>query len=120
MCLSKSTNCQLRTRHSEFFDTAPGRTERQRHNMQEGFSQSTLLRCQEGNYIVQFCAGKCLPVARHGRTTGVSVEFGQFALPERTENIRKVKNRSEEHTSELQSPDHLVCRLLLEKKKTIQ
>src|SRR5207244_11993939 len=26
-------------------------------------------------------------------------------------------DRSEEHTSELQSPDHLVCRLLLEKKK---
>src|SRR5258708_18664596 len=26
------------------------------------------------------------------------------------------KMRSEEHTSELQSPDHLVCRLLLEKK----
>src|SRR5258708_29912389 len=28
------------------------------------------------------------------------------------------RRRSEEHTSELQSPDHLVCRLLLEKKKT--
>src|SRR5258708_14306988 len=28
--------------------------------------------------------------------------------------------RSEEHTSELQSPDHLVCRLLLEKKKQQQ
>src|SRR5207244_5346736 len=28
--------------------------------------------------------------------------------------------RSEEHTSELQSPDHLVCRLLLEKKKKKQ
>src|SRR5438876_5670808 len=27
------------------------------------------------------------------------------------------QNRSEEHTSELQSPVHLVCRLLLEKKK---
>src|SRR5258708_19915683 len=27
--------------------------------------------------------------------------------------------RSEEHTSELQSPDHLVCRLLLEKKKPL-
>src|SRR5438876_5103751 len=27
-------------------------------------------------------------------------------------------NRSEEHTSELESPVHLVCRLLLEKKKT--
>src|SRR5258708_23575651 len=29
------------------------------------------------------------------------------------------KHRSEEHTSELQSPDHLVCRLLLEKKNTL-
>src|SRR5258708_23789618 len=34
-------------------------------------------------------------------------------------NVREVAlgYRSEEHTSELQSPDHLVCRLLLEKKK---
>src|SRR5207244_9558716 len=31
---------------------------------------------------------------------------------------KKLASRSEEHTSELQSPDHLVCRLLLEKKKT--
>src|SRR5258708_25338531 len=31
-----------------------------------------------------------------------------------------VDGRSEEHTSELQSPDHLVCRLLLEKKKHIR
>src|SRR5258708_28984005 len=30
---------------------------------------------------------------------------------------RHHEHRSEEHTSELQSPDHLVCRLLLEKKK---
>src|SRR5258708_28316009 len=29
----------------------------------------------------------------------------------------QLRLRSEEHTSELQSPDHLVCRLLLEKKK---
>src|SRR5438552_7330801 len=34
-------------------------------------------------------------------------------LPMRLSDVR-----SEEHTSELQSPDHLVCRLLLEKKKT--
>src|SRR5258708_26682076 len=32
--------------------------------------------------------------------------------------IFTINFRSEEHTSELQSPDHLVCRLLLEKKKT--
>src|SRR5258708_21129437 len=31
--------------------------------------------------------------------------------------IIHLQHRSEEHTSELQSPDHLVCRLLLEKKK---
>src|SRR5205807_4621234 len=32
---------------------------------------------------------------------------------------RSATSRSEEHTSELQSPCNLVCRLLLEKKKTI-
>src|SRR5438552_14749569 len=31
--------------------------------------------------------------------------------------LLSILTRSEEHTSELQSPDHLVCRLLLEKKK---
>src|SRR5258708_9499718 len=33
-------------------------------------------------------------------------------------SYRERLDRSEEHTSELQSPDHLVCRLLLEKKNT--
>src|SRR5258708_21207097 len=33
--------------------------------------------------------------------------------------IQSIADRSEEHTSELQSPDHLVCRLLLEKKKKL-
>ena len=32
-------------------------------------------------------------------------------------NLIDAENRSEEHTSELQSPCNLVCRLLLEKKK---
>src|SRR5258708_28867139 len=35
----------------------------------------------------------------------------------RSEHVNCFTHRSEEHTSELQSPDHLVCRLLLEKKK---
>src|SRR5258708_13962070 len=34
----------------------------------------------------------------------------------RHDRDREIEARSEEHTSELQSPDHLVCRLLLEKK----
>src|SRR5438552_6780788 len=37
----------------------------------------------------------------------------------RTEPGSGWHGRSEEHTSELQSPDHLVCRLLLEKKKAL-
>src|SRR5438876_9264871 len=38
--------------------------------------------------------------------------------PEELAEARWFERRSEEHTSELQSPVHLVCRLLLEKKKT--
>src|SRR2546422_4620429 len=43
----------------------------------------------------------------------------QHATPERVEGLRRPRHarRSEEHTSELQSRLHLVCRLLLEKKK---
>src|SRR5947208_13283671 len=40
-------------------------------------------------------------------------------VPEERGRIEPGRVRSEEHTSELQSPDHLVCRLLLEKKKYI-
>src|SRR5258708_29713925 len=36
------------------------------------------------------------------------------AMPDKQTTIDPTGNRSEEHTSELQSPDHLVCRLLLE------
>src|SRR5690625_6664615 len=41
------------------------------------------------------------------------VLFRLFAFP-----ARMIHRRSEEHTSELQSRGHLVCRLLLEKKKS--
>src|SRR3712207_7025006 len=34
-----------------------------------------------------------------------------------SERLRRIDDRSEEHTSELQSRQYLVCRLLLEKKK---
>src|SRR5688500_20008543 len=38
-------------------------------------------------------------------------------VPDRRAHPRRRPDRSEEHTSELQSPCNLVCRLLLEKKK---
>src|SRR5258708_24264651 len=43
--------------------------------------------------------------------------WGPTAASSRTIHAVDERKRSEEHTSELQSPDHLVCRLLLEKKK---
>src|SRR5947208_16676285 len=42
---------------------------------------------------------------------------GALLLEQGHEVMGATMKRSEEHTSELQSPDHLVCRLLLEKKK---
>src|SRR3712207_7400976 len=40
-----------------------------------------------------------------------------IALNSATMNLTRIAGRSEEHTSELQSRQYLVCRLLLEKKK---
>src|SRR5438045_6580802 len=50
----------------------------------------------------------------HGRTAPGDLASGQIRSIPRT----AARSRSEEHTSELQSLRHLVCRLLLEKKKT--
>src|SRR2546422_3414863 len=50
-----------------------------------------------------------LPVVRRGNPDG--------RRPERAGHRPSSRHRSEEHTSELQSRLHLVCRLLLEKKK---
>src|SRR5258708_24617890 len=69
------------------------------------FPYPTLFRSRSGllgpGRLAQLVAGEALD-ARHvvGRPPATSC----------------ARRRSEEHTSELQSPDHLVCRLLLEKK----
>src|SRR5690348_17718940 len=49
---------------------------------------------------------------------GLDIVFRQSNIEgELVDWIQEAQARSEEHTSELQSPVHLVCRLLLEKKK---
>src|SRR2546422_5742238 len=50
-------------------------------------------------------------VAHHGHPPALPLQALHF------ESLRLRQDRSEEHTSELQSRLHLVCRLLLEKKK---
>src|SRR5258708_9911279 len=54
---------------------------------------------------------------RSGHPFPQAVQQGRQGCHRDTEEPRP-RPRSEEHTSELQSPDHLVCRLLLEKKKS--
>src|SRR6202162_6642330 len=54
------------------------------------------------------------------RSIPLSVEVGSSSICKTIWHSSYVKVRSEEHTSELQSPRYLVCRLLLEKKQTTQ
>src|SRR5258708_15959929 len=58
----------------------------------------------------------CQLVADDNGDLGVGAHGGKSAVTRAARSF-KTGPRSEEHTSELQSPDHLVCRLLLEKKK---
>src|SRR5258708_23492723 len=69
----------------------------------------------------------CLEALRNGTSNGDiewwSGRYGALSMLSVREStfccaaIRFRPGRSEEHTSELQSPDHIVCRLLLQKKK---
>src|SRR5258708_21957882 len=74
------------------------------------FPYTTLFRsrcasfCRSGSIRRRRHALRCISRSKNG--CAESARFRQARSP-----------RSEEHTSELQSPDHLVCRLLLEKKK---
>src|SRR2546426_7856927 len=52
--------------------------------------------------------------ARHG------IAFITLVGQKNAQAARRHPNRSEEHTSELQSPCNLVCRLLLEKKNRVE
>src|SRR5258708_25271613 len=75
------------------------------------FPYTTLFRSSEPISATCPSMPPILPSTAMAACFSMPLYFGQFAA-----------KRSEEHTSELQSPDHLVCRLLLEKKndRTVQ
>src|SRR5207244_13368523 len=76
-----------------------------------------------------YSAGRCksrLILSQHRFRTSARAHCARWPWQEKCDHpccrtcrpsAKLFLDRSEEHTSELQSPDHLVCRLLLEKKK---
>src|SRR2546422_7841939 len=83
------------------------------------FPYTTLFR----SYEHRFCGVRKIDVRKIGRERdlgmfGTPVAIDRDVVAEPPTNASIVNERSEEHTSELQSRLHLVCRLLLEKKKT--
>src|SRR5437870_10306065 len=70
--------------------------------------------CELTKFLLPLVANRSLPVRRSSNGVLLQIDDGPgYTLALVTSEIK----RSEEHTSELQSRGHLVCRLLLEKKK---
>src|SRR5258708_34379269 len=76
------------------------------------FPYTTLFRSKT-RWLTQRCVSLDILLVRF---VDGGVQTGSFPFSEVSRRYEP-SERSEEHTSELQSPDHLVCRLLLEKKK---
>src|SRR5438445_3248496 len=87
------------------------------------FPYTTLFRSYRGQRLEKFAPERIIhfrfPDPRDPYTAGLSplrACFEQAAQASRYAAMKRIA-RSEEHTSELQSRQYLVCRLLLEKKK---
>src|SRR5207244_9925950 len=92
----------LPTRRSSDLDAPPdaaARTGHQRHFSLEPKLHVTLL------FSSTMTLSRRTPISHPGRRTALDNEM--------IERNASIIRRSEEHTSELQSPDHLVCRILL-------
>src|SRR5688500_20067003 len=81
------------------------------------FPYTTLFRSIDGR-LTQFSDGRLEPIdSRHDLPLQLDLIAELLILDGFRKDVRIELGRSEEHTSELQSPCNLVCRLLLEKKK---
>src|SRR5256885_6841587 len=87
------------------------------------FPYTTLFRSierREPRPLQQQRQGRVNPGVQHGGDDGDEAEQQGVAQPHVLAQRQPLGEiRSEEHTSELQSPCNLVCRLLLEKKKKL-
>src|SRR3712207_7291765 len=80
------------------------------------FPYTTLFRSGRAGGGARDGGGARRAAALAGRATGAGDQRGRLPAG-RSRVLRRRLGRSEEHTSELQSRQYLVCRLLLEKKK---
>src|SRR2546429_2570247 len=77
------------------------------------FPYTTLFRSVSSDKALTLCSKYCILYTEYSILISSGIVKGFF--PQNLDFFRQ--SRSEEHTSELQSRLHLVCRLLLEKKK---
>src|SRR3712207_8193179 len=82
------------------------------------FPYTTLFRSEGNVYPTRQQLVGAIAAARTAELTPYTDNVKSEPLIKQLPKAGKVKKRSEEHTSELQSRQYLVCRLLLEKKKT--
>src|SRR5258705_1602209 len=80
------------------------------------FPYTTLFRSRISQFARKSRAGSDRASHRHASSNGGDIVHVSATSPDPGEHF-VLGFRSEEHTSELQSLRHLVCRLLLEKKK---
>src|SRR3712207_8504162 len=78
------------------------------------FPYTTLFRSAVVREFFDRCLGLCQVLSRAGHVPEPAEAVGEVEVQRR----QHAAHRSEEHTSELQSRQYLVCRLLLEKKKS--
>src|SRR5258708_28406120 len=103
-CVIRSHSCQSRSKPSQP-DEVP-------------FQAITLtLACASNSAARRISESSNCASAGPDSAISVTLKREKWAVTSGSPAIIAVVTRSEEHTSELQSPDHLVCRLLLEKKK---
>src|SRR5262245_65231497 len=96
---------------SFFFFNAPATTELYTLSLHDALPISGELALGFGVQHLRTGATAMIAAAADDDWLFIDMEHGAISLDDATQ-------RSEEHTSELQSLRHLVCRLLLEKKKT--
>src|SRR5690606_39797246 len=104
---------------SRFFSLTSATTEMYSLSLHDALPIFKTGRCDGPNQGLPPCSGGRLQHVPHGsRLVGVQLVHDGPVDVETVQAIHVGTKRSEEHTSELQSRENLVCRLLLEKKNT--